>query len=208
MYARLVPGDEERARRAGHPGTFPRRRGTGPSSAPCAARPRPPRRRRRRRERAGRRRRRARSPTRTLTPSPNRRASPPPRPAMGLVEVAVQRRLAPTSGRAVHDVVVEEGEAVQQLDAGGDVQPRAVVRITAGGQEAVAAEERTEPLPPASVDLRQELDRFGEPWVDGGPAVTLAPRGRRGGGPRPRRRRSRRWERRARRRRPACIRLI
>ena len=48
---------------------------------------------------------------------------PPPGPAMGLVEMAMQRRLAPTSGRAVHDVVVEEGEAVQQLDAGGDVQP-------------------------------------------------------------------------------------
>jgi hypothetical protein len=94
---------------------------------------------------------------------------------MGLVEVAVQRRPAPTSGRAVHDVVVEEGEAVEQLDAGGDVQPGAVVRIAASGQEAVAAEERAEPLAADQRRTRHEVDRFGEPRIDGGPPVTLTP---------------------------------
>ena len=100
---------------------------------------------------------------------------PPPGPAMGLVERAMQRRPAATSGRTIHDVVVDEGEAVKQLDAGGDVQPRAVVRIAARGQEAVAAEQRAEPLAAGQCRPRQEVDRFCEPRVDGGPAVTLAP---------------------------------
>ena len=87
----------------------------------------------------------------------------------------MQRRLAATSGRAVHDVVVDEGEAVQQLDAGSDVQPRAVVRIAARGEEAVAAEERAEPLAAGQRRPRQEVDRFCEPRVDGGPPVALTP---------------------------------
>ena len=64
---------------------------------------------------------------------------------------------------------------MQQLDAGGDVQPAAVVRIAARGEVAVAAEERAEPLAAGQRRPCQEVDRFGEPRVDGGPAVTLAP---------------------------------
>ena len=67
---------------------------------------------------------------------------------------------------------------MQQLDAGGDVQPGAVVRIAASGQEAVAAEERAEPLAAGQRRPRQKVDRFCEPGVDGGPAVTLPPEGR------------------------------
>ena len=49
------------------------------------------------------------------------------------------------------------------------------MRIAASGQEAVAAEERAEPLAAGQRRPRQEVDRFCEPRVDGGPAVTLAP---------------------------------
>ena len=58
------------------------------------------------------------SPTRMAAPSPNRRASPrPPSVAMHRCERVVHRGFATSQRRAVHHVVVHEGERMQQLDA-------------------------------------------------------------------------------------------
>ena len=113
---------------------------------------------------------------------------PPPGPAMGLVERAMQRRLAATSGRAVHDVVVEEGEAVQQLDAGGDVQPasgRADRRPRRGSRSGRRAGGAACRRPASTASGGRPVLRTTGRWRPSGRARAG---GRRGGGPRPRRR--------------------
>ena len=84
---------------------------------------------------------------RMATPSPNRRDSPRQR-GVGVdgVELDVHGLLAPAGGGAVHHVVVDEGEGVEQLEGGTGVDDRGVVGRAAGSDERPVAEGRSQPL--------------------------------------------------------------
>ena len=89
----------------------------------------------------------AKSPTRIAAPSPKRRAWPrQPRVAVAVDERAVHRGLAAAAVGPVHDVVVHEGEAVQQLERGARVDGDRVVRVAAGADERPVAERGPQPL--------------------------------------------------------------
>jgi hypothetical protein len=79
--------------------------------------------------------------------------------------------LAPPGGRAVHDVVVEEGERLEQLERRAGVDGPLVLRRAAGPHEAPEAERRPEPLPAGQQQRGERVERVGEAVVERGPAL-------------------------------------
>ena len=89
-------------------------------------------------------------------------------PALAAVPVGqghVGRRPAPPPIRAVHDVVVDQGEGVQHLDGGGDVGD-ALGRLVARGRPPPVHEGRAQPLPPGAEQVLHGTDQLVEHRVD------------------------------------------
>ena len=89
----------------------------------------------------------ARSPMRMAAPSPKRRGVAEPLTgsvAFGVGDVEAGLAVAPHG--AVHDVVVDEGHEVQELDRSAGVDHATVVRIAACSHETPVAERRSEAL--------------------------------------------------------------
>ena len=81
--------------------------------------------------------------------------------------------------RAVHDVVVDQGEGVEQLEGGAGVDHRGVVRVAAGADVGPVAERRPQPLAAGHDQVGHGVDDLGEVGVDVDPPGPLARRGRR-----------------------------
>ena len=99
-------------------------------------------------------------------------AAPPGGP-VGVGERQVGRAGAPPGGRAVHHVVVDEGERVQHLERRADVDDLRVVGIAARGHEAPVAEGGAQPLAARVHQVAQGLERLDEGGVDGAPPGRL-----------------------------------
>ncbi len=97
-------------------------------------------------------------------------------PAGALVlgdEGAVHRGLAATSVRSVHDVVVDQREAVEQLERGAGVDRDLVVRTTAGPDVGPVTEGRAQSLPACGDERTQGVEGTGERGIDAAPPVPL-----------------------------------
>ena len=121
------------------------------------------------------------------TPSPKRRSSP--RQPAAVVAVAVDEvrgRRSPAHRRAVHHVVVDEGEGLQQLEGGAGVDDAGVVGVAARADEAPVAERRAQPL--AAVEdegAAASSSRSRDGGVERTPASDLVVEQRARGAPRP-----------------------
>jgi hypothetical protein len=89
-------------------------------------------------------------------------------------EVDMNRGAAPPQARAVHHVVVEEGESVEQLEGGSGVDDRGVGWSTAGPDVGPVAEGRSEPLAAVEDEPLQGFDRRAQLRVDQPPPGGLA----------------------------------
>ena len=74
---------------------------------------------------------------------------------------------------AVHDVVVDERERVQQLERGADVDDDRVVGVPSGSDERAVAERRPQPLAAREHEIAQRGERGLETVVDRRPARHL-----------------------------------
>ena len=106
---------------------------------------------------------------------------------MAVLEAHVDRIERPSSGRAVHDVVVDEREGVQQLERGARVDDRGITRAPARAHEGPVTERRTEALASGEDELPQRIEGFLQRRVDGGPPLQLASQQRVDAGVDPRR---------------------
>ena len=108
------------------------------------------------------------------TPSPKRRGSPD-QPLRGVrVGEAQVGGPGPPPGRgAVHDVVVEQGERVQQLEGRAGVDRAVVGRVAAGGDEAPVAERGPQPLAAGGDEATERLHRRPQVRVQRRPAGLL-----------------------------------
>ena len=98
------------------------------------------------------------------------------RPALrgvGVGEAQVGGPGAPPGGGAVHHVVVEQGEGVQQLERRAGVDRAVVGRVAAGGDEAPVAERRPQPLAARGDEATERLHRRPQIRVQRRPAGLL-----------------------------------
>ena len=131
----------------------------------------------------------ARSPTRMATPSPKRRASPVQAScSVPVGEAQVGGAGAAPGGRAVHDVVVEQRERVQQLEGRAGVDGSVSSGSPPAPDEAPVAEGRPQPLSPGGQQPAQRGQRSGQVRVQRRPAGLLGLDEVAAAGPRPGRR--------------------
>ena len=92
---------------------------------------------------------------------------------MSLLEPRVDRRVAAPHARAVHHVVVREGERVHQLEGGGGVDDPRIVPFAVGADERAVTERGPQALASGRDEIAQRFDRFRETAVDGPPPREL-----------------------------------
>ena len=80
---------------------------------------------------------------------------------------------ATTSRRAVHDVVVDQREGVQQLERRARICDYGIVGIAAGTDETPVAERRPEALASREEERAERLERRHDLWVEGTPPLGL-----------------------------------
>jgi hypothetical protein len=98
-------------------------------------------------------------------------------PAAGPVppdELDVGCRCAPSGVGAVHDVVVDEGEGVEQLEGGTGIDDPRIVGVAARANEGPVAERGPQALAPGVDQVAQRPQRLDDRGVDGVPARDLA----------------------------------
>ena len=118
--------------------------------------------------------------TKAKSPIEDRRAvteaavlAPPGHCVVAVEEGPVHGRQPTAQRRAVHDVVVHEGERVQQLERGAGVDHDLVGRVAPGAHEGPVAERGPQPLAAGADEVEQGSQRCVEVGVDPGPAVDL-----------------------------------
>ena len=99
--------------------------------------------------------------------------APPAVEGVAGLELDVDRVGAPAGGRAVHDVVVHQGEGVQQLQGGAGVDDGGVVRAPAGADVRPVAERRAEALAAGQDQVTEGGEGLGQVGVDRRPALEL-----------------------------------
>jgi hypothetical protein len=90
---------------------------------------------------------------------------------VGVLEVQTTQASAP--GRSVHDVVVDEGEGVQQLEGGARIDDGWAGLPAAGGDETPVAKGRSESFASRGAQSAQGLDRLGQTLVNFSPPDSL-----------------------------------
>jgi hypothetical protein len=98
---------------------------------------------------------------------------PPGTDAVALAELGVGRGLAPAGVRAVHDVVVDQREGMEQLERGSSVDDAGVERVAARADEAPVAEGGSEALAARVDQPLQRAQRRLEAAVEGLPTGQL-----------------------------------
>ena len=99
--------------------------------------------------------------------------APPGHCVVAVEEGPMHGRQPTAQRRAVHDVVVHQGERVQQLERGAGVDHDLVGRVAPGTHEGPVTERGPQPLAAGADEVEQGSQRCVEVGVDPGPAVDL-----------------------------------